>query len=96
MACFLSASDQRWVTGLGFYSGNSVTVNVELTTGGIFNGSDPTATQDTEYGTITIVFNDCNSATLTYNFPGPGLSGEMALHRVVDDNVDLCEALSGG
>lgn len=88
------ASDQRWVTGLGNYVGNTVTTNVELTSGGIFNGSVPIASQMPSYGTITIVFNSCNEAILTYNFPGPGLSGQMTLTRVVSDNVALCEALS--
>lgn len=90
------APDQRWVTGLGTYSGNSVTLNVELTSGGIFNAAEPLATQDTGYGTITIVFNNCNEAILTYNFPSVGLSGQMTLTRVVPDNIALCEMLSGG
>ena len=88
------APDQRWVTGAGFYSGNNVTLNVELTTGGIFNGLDPLATQQVGYGTITIVFISCNEAILTYDFPSVGLSGEMTLTRVVPSNVALCEAMS--
>ena len=87
------AFDQRWVTGGGFYSGNSVTINVELTSGGIFNGSNPAATQQAGYGTITIVFNSCNEAVLSYEFPSAGLSGQMTLTRVLPDNVALCEAL---
>lgn len=87
-------ADQRWVTGAGFYSGDSVTLNVELTSGGIFNGSSPQATQTPNYGTITITFISCNEAVLTYNFPSAGLSGQMTLTRVVTDNVALCEALS--
>jgi hypothetical protein len=89
------APDQRWVTGAGFYSGNTVTLNVELTTGGIFNGSEPSASQQANYGTITIEFLTCNQARLTYNFPSTGLSGQMILNRVVTDNVGLCESLSG-
>ncbi len=88
------AADQRWVTGLGIYSGNSVTISVELTSGGVFNGSVPLATQQLDYGTITIVFNNCNEAVLTYNFPSVGLSGHITLTRVLTDNVALCEALS--
>ena len=76
--------------------GDSVTLNVELTSGGIFNGSVPQATQTPGYGTITIVFINCNEAILTYNFPSVGLSGEMTLTRVVTDNVALCEMLSEG
>jgi hypothetical protein len=90
------ADDQRWVTGLGAYSGNTVTLNVELTTGGIFNGSVPLATQQPGYGTITIVFKSCNEAVLTYNFPSVGLSGQMTLTRVVTDNVAACQAQASG
>jgi plastocyanin len=88
------AADQRWVTGGGLFSGDSVTVNVELTSGGIFNASEPLATQETGYGTITVMFISCNEALLTYNFPAVGLSGQMTLHRVVTDNVALCEMLA--
>jgi hypothetical protein len=90
------APDQRWVTGTGFYVGDSVTLNVELTSGGIFNASEPLAVQQSGYGTITIVFNNCNEAVLTYAFPSAGLSGEITLTRVVPDNVALCEALNTG
>ncbi len=88
------APDQRWVTGLGAYSGNSVTINVELTSGGIFNALEPLANQQPGYGTITIVFVSCNEAILTYDFPSTGLSGQMTLARAVPDNVALCEALN--
>jgi plastocyanin len=90
------APDQRWVTGAGNYTGDTVTLSVELTSGGIFNGSVPEATQTPGYGTITIVFISCNEAIMTYNFPSVGLSGEMTLTRVVTDNVALCEMLSEG
>jgi hypothetical protein len=88
--------DQRWVTGAGYYSGNSVTINVELTSGGRFHSDSPAAVQVPNYGTITIVFNSCNEAILTYNFPSLGVSGQMTLTRVLDDNVAICEILGGG
>lgn len=87
------ASDQRWVTGAGVYSGNNVTVNVELTSGGVFNAAEPQAEQTPGYGTISIEFNNCNEAVLTYDFPTSGLSGQTTLSRVAMDNVALCEAL---
>ena len=91
----LGAPDQRWITGAAVYSGNTVTVNAELTSGGLFNGSEPMASQTPGYGTITVVFKSCNEATLTYDFPGAGLSGEMSLSRVISENVALCEAQTG-
>jgi len=87
-------NDQRWVSGLGAYSGNSVTIDVELTSGGIFNASDPLATQQPAYGTITIVFNYCIEALLSYDFPRLMLSGQMTLTRAVPDNAVLCETLA--
>ena len=88
------AHDQRWVTGAGAYSGDTVTINIELTSGGIFNSSLPLATQIPAYGTITIGFINCNEALLTYNFPSVGLSGEITLTRVVPSNVALCDELN--
>jgi len=85
------AIDQRWVTGGGTYSGDTVTVNLELTSGGAFNTSVPMATQTPGYGTITIVFTNCNEAVLDYLFPSLGLSGQMTLTRALTDNVSLCE-----
>lgn len=94
ISAVFGATDQRWATGVGAYSGDTVTINVELTSGGIFNGSNPLATQEPAYGTITIGFINCNEALLTYNFPSVGLTGEMNLTRVVPSNVALCEQLN--
>jgi len=96
VSAVFGAADQRWVTGAGAYSADSVTINVELTSGGIFNGAIPLAGQQAAYGTITVVFINCNEASLTYGFPSPGLSGEMTLKRVLPDNVSLCETLAEG
>ncbi|NNE05583.1 MAG: hypothetical protein HKN15_07670, partial [Xanthomonadales bacterium] len=75
------ASDQRWVTGVGTIDGNQVVLNMELTTGGIFNGSDPMPVQDANYGTMTVVFSDCSNGQVTFDFPAPGLSGTFAITR---------------
>lgn len=88
-----AAPDLRWVTASGIYSGDSVTLSVELTTGGVFNDAEPEATQTPDYGTITIQFLSCNEALVTYDFPSLGLSGQMTLTRVVGDNIPLCQAL---
>ncbi|MDX1460953.1 MAG: hypothetical protein R3348_07845 [Xanthomonadales bacterium] len=93
-AAVFGANDTRWVTAAGGFSGNTATLTAELTSGGIFNAADPVAMQVSPYGTMTLVFNSCNEAVLTYDFPGPGLSGQMTLKRVLPSNVPLCESLS--
>ncbi|MFT5138449.1 MAG: hypothetical protein ACI9H8_000992 [Lysobacterales bacterium] len=87
--------DQRWLTGIGAYEGNTVTLSVELTTGGVFIASTPVATQSLGYGTIVIEFIDCGEALLTYDFPSAMLSGQMTVTRVLPDNIATCIALSG-
>ena len=90
----LGEPGHRWVTAFGAWEGDTVTLDVELTSGGIFDSAEPMVEQESNYGTITIVFHDCNNATLTYDFPTLGLSGTIELTRVTDDNVALCEKLN--
>ena len=90
----LGEPGHRWVTAFGAWAGDTVTLDVELTSGGIFDSAEPPVEQESNYGTITIVFHDCNNATLTYDFPTLGLSGSIELTRVTEDNVALCEALA--
>ncbi|NND43772.1 MAG: S8 family serine peptidase [Xanthomonadales bacterium] len=90
------AIDHRWVTALGSFSGGKSTLKAELTTGGSFNTDTPLPTQDTNYGTITIEFKNCSEGTVTYDFPGVGISGSFTINRVVNSNVALCEALQAG
>lgn len=91
----------RWLTALGTWDGNVVTANVENTFGLTFNQAlsqeDFTANhQDPDYGTITIEFHDCSSATLSYELPAVNRSGTIDIIRIVDDNVPLCESLAAG
>lgn len=94
VAATVGEPGHRWVTAIGEYAGDTAVLNVELTSGGVFDSPDPMPVQDLNYGTITIVFHDCNSATLTYQFTSPGLMGEIPLTRIANDNVAMCEALS--
>ncbi len=92
-AAVFGADDQRWVTALGSMEGNRAELKAELTTGGLFNSSDPLPTQDTDYGTITLAFEDCTKATVEFEFPAAGQSGQFDIHRVLKDNIAFCEAL---
>ena len=88
------AGDQRWVTALGSFDGARAELTAELTSGGIFNTSDPSPDQQAGYGTIVIVFNSCSEASVQFDFPGTGQSGNMIITRTLEDNVAMCEALA--
>ena len=93
ITAILGEPGHRWLTAFGSWDGNVVTLNVELTTGGIFDSVEPMVDQSQDYGTVTITFHHCNSATLVYEIFDPALSGTIELARVAGDNIALCEAL---
>ena len=66
---------------------------MELTTGGLFNSSDPLPVQDTAYGSMVLEFTNCSEVIVNFDIPSAGESGTFAMGRVLDDNVALCEAL---
>jgi plastocyanin len=89
----LGEPGHRWLTASGPYEGDTATLDVFLTSGGVFDSAEPPAITDQEpYGTITIKWTGCNAGTLTYDIPSLGLMGEIPIERIVDENIPLCEA----
>lgn len=85
----------RWLTAQGPYSGDTATLTIFLTEGGVFDDVDPPAFNDgIGDGTMTIEFADCSEALVTYQIFSPDVSGEIPIQRITDDNVALCEALA--
>ena len=93
VAAILGDAGHRWVTALGPYDGDTASLDVYLSTGGVLDSAEPpVVTDQTPIGTITIVWTGCNSGTLTYDFPSLQLSGNIPIERIVLDNVAACEA----
>ncbi len=91
----LGEPGHRWLTAQGPYDGDTATLDVYLTEGGVFDMAEPPAvTGKDPIGTITIVWSDCENGVLTYDIDPPGVSGEIPIKRIVPDNVALCEALA--
>jgi hypothetical protein len=83
----------RWLTAFGSYSGDTASMNIELTQGGIFDSAVPMPTQE-NYGTIEVQFADCENGLLTYNIPSAGVAGSIPMSRIALDNVARCEGLA--
>jgi hypothetical protein len=83
----------RWITALGCLDGSTATLEIEQTSGGVFNEPLPKVNQEPD-GTLTIVFGGCDNATATYDIPSIGRVGDIPLTRVVKDNVAYCESLA--
>ncbi len=96
ITAILGEPGHRWLTAFGTWEGDTVELIIELTSGAVFDKPEPPIDPQVEYGTITIVFHDCNNATLSYDIPSLGLMGTIELTRVFadPDNIALCEALN--
>lgn len=85
----------RWLTAVGVYADDQSVLNIELTSGGIFDDPAPIQRTDPEGsdGTLTLKFNNCNAGTVEYDIPSINALGTIPIQRVAADNVALCDAL---
>jgi hypothetical protein len=83
---------QRWLTALGTYELGVATLDVYLTTGGVFDNGNPPAVTDPEpYGSMKVSFTDCVNGEVEFDLPEVGQSGTIPITRIVADNVPDCE-----
>ena len=88
----LGEPGHRWLTAQGSYDGDTAELTVNLSSGGVFDASEPAVGPAEEVGTITIVWTGCNEGLLSYDLPGLGLMGDIPIERIALDNVPACEA----
>ena len=86
----------RWLTAVGPIVGNQVLMDIEFTSGGLFDTATEVQRTDPpgSDGTIVLTFTSCNSGTAEYDIPSIGRQGTVPIQRVANDNIGLCEALS--
>lgn len=91
----LGEPGHRWLTAQGPYSGDTATLTISVTKGGVFDAAEPPASTDPAGdGTMTIEFSDCTEGLVSYQITSLGISGEIPIQRITDDNVALCEIIS--
>ena len=94
----LGEPGHRWLTAQGPFSGDTATLDVYVSQGGVFDSPEPPVnTPDnppTLIGTMEITWTDCNTAEVRYDLTSPERSGMIPIERITLDNVALCEALS--
>jgi cyclophilin family peptidyl-prolyl cis-trans isomerase len=87
----------RWLTAIGPIVGDMAVMNIDIVTGGQFDSDtevDHTTPVGSE-GTITLSFENCSSGLVEYDITSINQQGSVPIERVVDDNVMLCETLTG-
>jgi len=88
----LGEPGHRWLTAFGAYEGNTATLDIELTSGGVFDMAPPMPMQD-PYGSIVLEFASCNQARVIYDISSIGDRGSIPIERIAPDNVAVCEAM---
>ena len=91
----LGEPGHRWLTALGPYTGDTATLDIELTQGGIFDSPTPAVVQTPAYGTVILRFSNCAEGEVEYTIPSVGRSGTIPIRRTYasPDNMALCETL---
>ncbi len=90
----LGKADQRWVTMQGEFEGDTAELVVYESTGGMFDMASPAPGNPIAIGSAKIVFQDCGSATLSYEIPDLELENTEPLVRIVGDNIPLCQEIN--
>ena len=88
----LGEPGHRWLTAFGPFEGDTATLGIELTQGGIFDMTHPVPDQGSD-GTIFLQFDGCGQGRVIYEIPSIGNRGWIPIERIGLDNVSRCEAL---
>jgi len=94
VAAMLGEPGHRWLTAFGDYSGDSALLDIEVTSGGVFDSAEPAPTQ-INGGSIAVSFADCNMGLIEYDIPSVGRTGAIPIQRIAPDNISGCEARLG-
>jgi len=88
-AASANPSEQRWLTALGKYSGDSAVLDLYETLGGKFD--DPQGINTNKIGEVTVSFSNCEQGQMTYNIPAENLQGSFPMQRVIAGSGNVCE-----
>jgi len=95
VGAFLGEPGHRWLTAQGPYEGDTATLTIYVTEGGVFNSTEPVPETDLDGdGTMILEFADCTEGLVKYEITSLSISGKIPIQRIVQDNVALCETLS--
>ena len=95
VTAFLGEPGHRWLTAQGPYDGDTATLKILVTEGGVFDSPVPAAeTNVAGDGAMTLEFADCENGLVNYHIASLDISGEFPIERITADNVPLCEALA--
>lgn len=93
VTAMLGDPGHRWLTAQGPYEGDTASLDINVSSGGVFDSALPAVGPPVKDGAMTITWSGCNSALLSYEITSLGIAGEIPLERIALDNVALCKSL---
>ncbi len=93
VTAMLGEPGHRWITGQGLFEGDTATLEVIISEGGVFDSGQPPVSNETD-GTMIVEFSDCKNGLVTYDIESLDLQGVVPIQRIALDNVPICEALA--
>ena len=82
--------NHRWLTAQGGYELDTATLPVGVSRGGIFDAPNLVPPPET-VGSMTIQFQECNAAEVSYSVEG--IAGSFTMNKLANDNNATCEAI---
>jgi len=92
VTAMLGDPGHRWLTAQGLYEANAASLDIHVTSGGVFDSPVP-GPMTGPVGEMTLEFSACNAGTITYDIPPIGRQNVIPIERVTLDNVPLCYLL---
>ncbi|MDX2427794.1 MAG: CARDB domain-containing protein [Xanthomonadales bacterium] len=85
----------RWMTAGGVINNDMAVLDIEFTSGGIFDTPSEIVRTDPlgADGTLTLKFDNCGAGTIDYDITTINAQGTVPIQRVANDNIVLCDAL---
>jgi plastocyanin len=91
VVAMLGAPGQRWLTAQGGYVGDKATLDLFVSSDGVFDMGEP-AVNTVQDGTMEIEFSGCNAGVVKYEIDSLDISAEIPIQRIVLDKVPACQA----
>jgi hypothetical protein len=85
----------RWMTAVGPFQGDTANLNINWSSGMIFDSASPPVSTNAD-GTIKVVFFNCFSGMVSYDLGASGRTGDVPIERIVNDAVPFCESMTQG
>ncbi|MDT8318985.1 MAG: hypothetical protein RQ826_00520 [Xanthomonadales bacterium] len=93
VSAILGDASHRWLTATGTFSGGQAELEIDFTSGGVFDQSEPKPVHEPG-GSILLQFESCLAGSVIYDIPSIGLSGFIPIERISLDSVARSQLLN--